>query len=171
MKEIQLTQGKVALVDDEDYEHLNQWKWFAQKDTSVKKEKFYACRQIRLDNGKQTAIRMHRQIMNTPQDMLADHIDGDGLNNQKYNLRNCTTAQNNMNRRNTHESLSEFKGVSFNKRRGMWAAQIQYCRKNIHIGYFVFEYEAAMAYDNMALKLFGEFAYLNKFKNKTDENN
>ena len=74
----------------------------------------------------------------------------------------CTVLQNSLNRGNTTGSVSKFKGVSLNKRTNMWVAQIQYCRKNMHIGTYSNEESAALEYNKMAQKLFGEFAYLNK---------
>ena len=87
MKEIILTQGQVALVDDEDFEYLNQWKWCAIKSRKT----YYTTRTIYIP-CKMTVI-MHRIIMNTPLDMTVDHIDHNGLNNQKYNLRICTNLK------------------------------------------------------------------------------
>lgn len=94
MKEIKLTQGKVVLVDDEDYEYLNQFKWYALKNHRT----YYAQRVIQNNYIKRT-LKMHRVIMDTPCGLEVDHIDGDGLNNQKCNLRNCTFAENRKNRK------------------------------------------------------------------------
>jgi hypothetical protein len=93
MKEISLTQGQVALVDDEDYDYLMQWKWHFYKGT----HSHYAVCSLPRKNGKRTGFRMHRLIMNTPPDLVVDHIDHNGLNNQKSNLRNCTKCQNQAN--------------------------------------------------------------------------
>jgi len=100
MKEVGLTQNKVALVDDKDFEYLNQWKWHVLKDYLT----YYAARNIRLANGKQTSIRMHRVILNVPKGMVTDHIDHNGLNNQKANLRICDASENNMNRKSQRNS-------------------------------------------------------------------
>ncbi len=94
MKLIPLTQGKFAQVDDEDYDYLNQWKWYTTKNHKT----FYAARHIRI-NGKQKLIYMHRVIMNIIKGYKTDHIDHNGLNNQKYNLRICTCQENNRNRK------------------------------------------------------------------------
>lgn len=98
-KEIQLTQGKVALVDDDWFDYLSQWKWFCDKG-------IYAARSKRKDNGKQETIYMHAVVANTPKGMNTDHIDMNGLNNQSYNLRVCTKSQNmgNINRTKTNTS-------------------------------------------------------------------
>src|SRR3990167_10308366 len=103
MKEIKLTQGKITLVDDEDFEYINQWKWHVIK--NKKQTHFYAQRS---ENGK--SIRMHRVIMKTPHNKDVDHIDHNGLNNQKNNLRNCTTQENIRNR--TSYGKSSYLGVS-----------------------------------------------------------
>lgn len=92
MKKIKLTQNRFALVDNEDYEWLNQWKWYARKD----RDDYYASRDIYNKSKKQ--IQMHRVIMNCPEDLVVDHIDGNKLNNQKSNLRVCTNSENLRNR-------------------------------------------------------------------------
>jgi len=159
MKEIKLSQigknkGKyVALVDDEDYDVLNQFKWYATKQGNT----LYAKRNITVD-GKHKKVRMHCAIMNRKS---IDHRDGDGLNNQKSNLRFCTRSENGMNRIK-HKSMSSiYKGVSLNKPNGKWIAHIKINGKVIHLGYFFSEVDAAMAYNKKAISLFCEFANLN----------
>src|SRR3990172_2543575 len=100
MKLIPLTQGVFAQVDDEDFEYLNQFNWFALKT----KYTFYASRNIQI-KGMWTTIRMHRVLMNTPRNQKVDHKDHYGLNNQKYNLRRCTDQQNQGNRRKTKKTI------------------------------------------------------------------
>ena len=99
--------------------------------------------------------------MNAPAGLVVDHIDGNGLNNRKSNLRVCTQAQNSLNSRPRRNSSSRYKGVSFYKRDKIWQAQIFYNFRTINIGRFDDEIEAALAYDRKAAELFGEFAYLN----------
>ena len=152
MKEIKLTQGQVALVDDEDYDFLNQWKWYAHK--GRKDGLFYAGKR---NNGDIKQIWMHRLIMNTSRGLTVDHIDHNGLNNQKCNLRNCSMSQNKMNV--TPIGLSKFLGV--HPRNDKYVAQIKVNGKKIYIGTFKTEEDAAHAYDNAAKKYFGEFANLN----------
>jgi hypothetical protein len=152
MKEIKLTQGKVALVDDEDYEYLNQFKWYAHKKPCT----FYAERSVG-NRKNRTLVRMHRVIMNTHDNMQVDHIDHNGLNNQKCNLRNCTASQNRMNKRPFGKSI--YKGVGFNE--GLIQARIRINNKQIHLGYFKSEELAAKSYDIAAKKYHGEFANLN----------
>ncbi len=157
MKEIKLTQGKVALVDDEDYEYLDQFKWQASKGLHT----YYARRNGRLYNGKRITIRMHQEIMHFPDNMLIDHIDHNGLNNQKHNLRVCTILQNQMNATGREDSNSIYKGVCWHKRIQKWRAQIHLNRRQKFLGYYKNEEDAAMAYNKKAKELFGEFAKLN----------
>src|SRR3972149_4572931 len=112
MKRIPLTQGQYALVDDWNYDYLNQWKWYAYK----RKNTYYAQRNIRI-NGKRTTLSLHRIIMKTPKGMTTDHKDFNGLNYQEYNMRNCTSAQNTMHRKkHSVRCSSKFKGVTWSKR-------------------------------------------------------
>lgn len=92
--------------------------------------------------------------------VLLDHIDGNGLNNQKSNLRECTYSQNGANRRKNTKTLGRFKGVSF--LRGKWMARLQVMKKRLYLGYFTEEIEAAKAYNDAAVKHFGEFAHINQ---------
>jgi len=155
MKKIFLTQGKFTLVDDEDYDYLNQWKWHVRPG-------FYAVRTLYDSNTKKCKeLAMHRVIMNTPEGMETDHIDGEGLNNQKYNLRNCTRLQNICNQKiHTCKKSSSYRGVLWNGKR-KWRVQIQYKGIVYHLGYFNTEEEAAKVWDRKAIELFGEFARLN----------
>ena len=154
MKEIQLTQGKAALVDDEDFEWLNQWKWCAHKsDSGV----FYARRR---GDGNKT-IHMHRVIMDTPDNLECDHKDNNGLNCQRYNLRNCTRGQNNSNRRKTKKNTSGFKGVSWQKSRNKWRVQLQINGVKKFFGLFDRLDEAANAYDEAAKENHKEFSNVN----------
>ena len=150
---IPLTRGKFAIVDAADYESLSQHKWFANGDEH---RGFYAGRRV----GSKLLL-MHRVIMNPPEGMVVDHIDGNGLNNRRSNLRLCTQKQNSRNAAPSRRSSSRFKGVYFNKRTRKWIATIGYNGKTIHLGSFDDEIEAARAYDRKARELFGEFAYLN----------
>jgi hypothetical protein len=158
MKQISLTQGLFALVDDDDYNYLNQFKWYAIKDG----RNFYARRNITI-NEKQKPILMHWDVMNGKG---VDHIDNNGLNNQKENLRFCTSSQNQMNTRKRKNTSSIYKGVNLEKRNNKWRSEIRINKKPIYIGTFISEIEAAKAYNKMAIEYFGEFANVNIIENE-----
>jgi hypothetical protein len=152
-KQIPLTQNKFALVDDADYGTLAKHKWYASGN--------YACRDIWVD-GKKKVLWMHRVIMNAPEGMDVDHINGNGLDNRRScNLRVCTRAQNLKNMRKPSTNTSGYKGVSFNKQTGRWSAYYKLNSKKHSIGEFDTPEEAAAAYDVYASKHYGEFARLN----------
>jgi hypothetical protein len=160
-KEIQLTQDKVAIVDDADFEWLNQYKWYANKYRNT----FYAVRRVYLGGGRKhersKMILMHREILKPPDGIDTDHKDGNGLNNQSGNLRNATKAQNAQNRRAHSRGTSKYKGVSWHRDTNKWLSCIRAKTRYIHLGLFVSEKEAAKAYDKAAKKYFGEFARTN----------
>jgi hypothetical protein len=158
MKEIKLTQGKVALVDDEDYEYLNQFKWFTNNINGY----FYAGRQITVSKNKQTIIYMHRIIMKPEKGTVIDHLDGNTLNNQKNNLRICTHAENMRNSKINKNNKSGYKGVVYQINSNNYKAQIKFNNKTINIGSYIDPIDAARAYNAAALKYHGEFANLNK---------
>jgi len=156
MKEINLTQNKITLVDDEDFKYLNQYHWHTRKMGNT----FYAGRNIKTEKG-QRIILMHREILNILESIQeGDHIDGDGLNNVKLNLRVCSHKENSRNKRSRKNSSSNYLGVAFYKPKP-WKAQIRVDNKLINLGSFNTEIEAAMVYDEAAKKYFGEFANLN----------
>ena len=152
MKEIPLTKGLVALVDDEDYARLSQFKWYAQTNKRIN----YAVRRGARANGRTPMIWMHREILSAA-GLDVDHRDGDGLNNRRANLRLATRRQNICARR---PNL----GHTY---RGVWRAGDRF-RAAIkvrgithHLGTFASETEAARAYDAVAAAVFGAFARLN----------
>lgn len=157
MKEIYLTKGKVAFVDDEDFEHLNQWKWNADKVGC----NYYAKRTYIKADLTRGSIYMHRVVMKAEKGEIIDHKDGNGLNNQKNNTRKCTSSQNNTNKQG--RGLSKYRGVCWNKDRNKWKSQIFVNKKEIFLGLFKDEIEAAIAYNKSALIHHGEFARLNTF--------
>lgn len=159
MKEILLTQGKVALVDDEDYEYLNQWKWHAYKCRNT----YYAGRNSSRKNPPKRIIQMHRIILGlTDGNILIDHQDHNGLNNQRNNLRKATKAQNQQNSLSFRKSTSIYKGVVKHKNHGKWQAQIAKEGKHFYLGVFNTQKDAAIAYNTAAKELHGEFAALNE---------
>ena len=163
MKKIPLTQGQFALVDDWNYDWLMQWKWCAKKDYNT----FYAFRgSYNPKTKKQTPVYMHEVIMKTPKGMLTDHKDHNGCNNQEYNLRICTDQQNAMNRQKEKGCSSPFKGIGWHKRARKWVARIVINKKQVHLGCFDSEVEAAQAYNKAAKEIHGEFAKPNLIKNK-----
>jgi hypothetical protein len=133
MKKIKLTQGKFALVDDEDFEFLSQWKWCAQRGVNT----FYAIRSSRKPDGKRTTIKMHQvlaKLMGFKR--IADHIDENGLNNQRHNLQDLTTKQNGEKARLSKANTSGHKGVHWYKQTSKWQVQIVHNGKKKHLGYF-----------------------------------
>lgn len=161
MKIISLTRDKVTLVDDEDFDRLNQFKWFAAYcPRRAGDGAFYAARTVCV-GGLQGTVLMHREIMAAPRGVRIDHADRDSLNNQKINLRPVTASQNGANQGIPKHNTSGYKGVSFHKRHQKFIATIQFHGKAIHLGYFLVAEDAAEAYNEAASRLFGEFASLN----------
>jgi len=148
--EIPLTQGLVALVDFSDLEELSKYKWFAVR----QRIGFVAGTKINY-----RMVYMHRLLLDTDAPTV-DHINGNGLDNRRLNLRPATRAQNSQNR-GKHQTIhhSRFKGVTLH--RGKWVAYIYLNGKRKHLGYFSSQEEAAKAYDKSALENFGEFARTN----------
>ena len=162
MLKILLSQRKFALIDDEDFNLVNQYRWFADKQRNT----YYAIANIRKLSGIRTTVKMHRLIMSAKLGEEIDHEDRNGLNNQKYNLRFCSNMENQHNQRkpksyNDHKTSSKFKGVSWNKSNNKWKTRIMKNNKSIYIACFISEIEAAKAYNEVAVKYFGKFANLN----------
>lgn len=151
-KQISLTQGKFALVDDEDYDELMKYKWCFSSGYAIR----------RMPRPFSKTIRMHRIIMKAQKNQEIDHINMDKLDNRRKNLRLCTHPQNHQNILKHKDNKTGFKGVTFYKNRNKFGARIKYNGIEIHLGLFVDSMDAARAYNEKALELFGEFANLNK---------
>jgi len=159
--------GHFAIVDDEDFEELNQYRWRANWCEGTKS--FRATRDLPKDaKGKRYSVFMHRHIMNPDSDLQIDHINHDTLDNRKCNLRIVTVSENAMNRKKRDDLSSKFKGVHWQRTRKKWRTRIKCKGIYISLGYFTDEIEAAKAYDIAARKHFGEFALLNFPEEKED---
>jgi hypothetical protein len=154
MKEVILTQGKVAIVDDVDFVQLSKYKWCAT---------YNPVRGIHtaIRNGKGGSVYMHRQIMDAPKGTDVDHINRNPLDNRRCNLRFATRSENLQNAPKRVNNTSGFKGVIWCKSVNKWRAAIGFRGAKLILGYFDHKTEAAEAYDRKATELFGEFAFLN----------
>lgn len=168
MKTIILTQNKETLVDDEDYEFLTQWKWYAWRCGRT----YYAIRNDYSVKGKPSSVRMHRLLMNPLKGQSIDHLNHDGLDNRRSNLRIVRHLENAMNRNKSIKYTSSFyKGVSkyIRNENVLWRSRIGLYGKKISLGIYTTQVEAAEAYNRKAEELFGEFAELNKIGGEIDE--
>lgn len=148
--EIPLTRGLVALVDDEDAEAIGAFSWYARRGRNT----FYAARTVQ-KNGR---VHMHREIVGCPEDAFVDHVDHDGLNNVRGNLRVATNSENQMNSSVRRPNATGSTGVVLDKSCGRWRAQIHYRGRRENLGSFGSPEEAAQAYEERAISLFGAFA-------------
>jgi hypothetical protein len=176
MKFIRLSNGRLASVDDEDFPHLSQFVWCEKKRSDGHGS--YAFRYIRTAPKKYRRRLMHHEIYDVSSKIRIDHRDGDGLNNQRENLRRATQTQNMQNQRTlrvserTRQKASRFKGVSYSlvhKRDTLtkpWRCRIRVSGILINIGWFSTQEEAACAYNEAAIKHFGDFAQLNNLENQ-----
>ena len=165
MNKIELTQGKFAIVDADDFERVSEFKWHYNKNgkyTGYARRRQY----IGMKDGKQIqkGISMHRFIMGVEDSKVhVDHINHDTLDNRKSNLRRCTKAENGRNQKIRKGGFSKYKGVfkSSKSRIKPFRARIMFNQKPINLGSFAAERDAAIAYNKAALHYFGEFALLN----------
>lgn len=162
MKIIPLSQGKVTLVDDIDYDWAMQWKWTAQRAPAKSGNLWYAVRCAPWRNGHRRGVKLHREIAvraGLPKARQFDHADRDGLNNQRANIRPCSHAQNRANARKTPGLSSKFKGVSWDANARKWRAGMKALGKSFNLGGYATEEQAHRAYERAARKHFGEFAH------------
>jgi hypothetical protein len=158
-KQITLTNGATAVVDDEDYGLVSKYKWASQRG--------YA-KTIVYEKRKGKSLFMHRLVMgNPPSNLDIDHINHDKIDNRKCNLRVCNRTLHHANRTKLKsfkgkKCTSKYKGVSYRKDHKKWEARITYKLQRIHIGYYDTEEQAAIAYNGRAKELYGEFAHLNQ---------
>lgn len=154
-KKIFLTRGKFAIVDDEDFVWLSQWKWQA-----IKFENVWYARRSDYSDGKNKPVYMHRALLGKRAGPQTDHLNRNGLDNRKENLTPCIHQANRFNKDRSNLT-SEFFGVSFNSRSKKWCADIKRYGKTKHIGAFKSEVDAARAYNTEAFKIHGTSARLN----------
>lgn len=167
MRTIALTRdGYSVLVDDEDYNFINQWIWHLYQGRSTN----YATRSAKV-NGRQETIFLHRVIMKTPKGLEVDHKDWNGLNCQKYNMRNCLHSDNVKSRRLPKINTSGYKGVYYCKWNNKWCPAISINKSTKRLGYFDTAKEAAIVYDKAIVKHHGEFASTNKLLGLLNEDN
>jgi hypothetical protein len=153
VKLIPIFGGAFAMVDDEDFDRLSRHKWHLN-DSS------YAVR-CDYSNGAMKNIRMHHEVVVRQTGLDVDHIDGDRLNNQRANLRQCTRRQNLQNQTKKRGHTSQYKGVYWLKANQKWRAKIVVSGRSKCLGLFMREADAANAYDVAAKQYFGEFACIN----------
>lgn len=152
---ISLSKGKFAIISECDYELVSQIEWHAKRDG----RRYYACGWVGPHESRKL-VKLHRFILNPPDDMEVDHINGNGLDCRRENMRVCTKTQNMRNRRK-FKGVSRYKGVDWYGRSNKWRARIRVNGKLLHLGYFEEESAAARAYDLAAIEHFGRFANLN----------
>ena len=154
MKTIELSQGQIAFVDDEDFEKVSRITWWAQRGKN--KHNWYARGYLPAVDGKRRKVLLHKFVLSSSGRI--DHKNGNSLDCQKSNLRAATNSQNIANAKKRVDGItSKFKGVYWNKQTRCWRAKA----KRTHLGDFLNESDAARAYDKEAKKVFGEFARLN----------
>ena len=152
MKKIKLTQGKYAIIDDEFYEEVSKYKWHFGNGYAKRKNPSF----------KPKLFGMHHVVLPLQKGLMIDHINGNGLDNRRANLRLVTKSQNMMNRGKQINNKSGYMGVCWHKQHGRWRAYIKVNKKQISLGLYDTLKEAAKAYNEGAKKYHREYAYLNK---------
>lgn len=154
---IEISGGAEVKLDSVDVDLVSGFKWSAQKNRGTQ----YAQSTVNHESGRRN-IMMHRLIMSAPKGMQVDHINGDGLDNRRSNLRLVTNSQNSYNRGVAKNNVSGFKGVGFHKKSGKWQARIAVDRKRKHIGLYDTPEQAAEAYEAESKKLHGVYSWANR---------
>lgn len=162
---IPLTQGKVARIDADDWPRVSRYRWHAVLSRGYT---WYARRRCRLPGGRRGTHCLHQFVLGLPPGSMVDHIDGDGLNNTRANLRPATPAQNKANSRRYRTNVSGYKGVAKRTGYNRWQAAITQGGKRHFLGWYPNPEDAARAYDRKARELFGPFAHCN-FPDDTDD--
>lgn len=152
MRTIKLTRGFEAIVDEDDYERLTTMAWQYNSGYAQRRQWI---------NGKRVGVKMHRMAINAPPGVHVDHINGNKLDNRKSNLRLASRAENNRNATKRYNNRSGYKGVNYHPPSKKWQARITVNKKTKSLGLFLTAEDAALAYNNAALKFFGEFAKTN----------
>lgn len=145
---------RIILIDKTDWKLVSQYRWHVVNWHGI----LYAITNVMVD-GKQNTIKMHRLILKAPRHLQVDHINKNGLDNRRHNIRLCTASQNRYNQKQRKDSSHPFKGIGRWRKR--WAAFIRKDGKSIRVGVYDTPIEAAKAYDGKARELFGEFAATN----------
>jgi len=159
-RKIKLTRGKLALIDNEDFEYLNQWKWHWDGE--------YAARTIKF-NGITHKITMHRLILNNiPKGKESDHINRDKLDNRRNNLRIVSNAENQMNKNLQKNNRSGVRGICWYGKYDKWQTRIGFGGKKMFLGYFSNIKDAIEIYNTTSKKLYGKFTYINQMKGKSN---
>lgn len=160
MKQIPLTKGMFAIVDDEDFDVYSTQKWHVKKGST---KHYAACARKVTHEGKEYSIKifMHRCMLDADVGVIVDHINGNGLDNRRCNLRLATRSQNLANQRTVRNKWG-YKGITYRRRHKTWRARIGFNGKTVDLGEFGNLDDAAQAYDEAAKKLFGEFAVTNE---------
>lgn len=156
---IRIGKDRFALVDQADYDFIKDYLWYC----SANKWGAYVQGFPKGQAGNnRKRVSMHRVILNAPKGMCVDHINGNGLDNRRGNIRLCTPAENSYNRKLQHNSTSGHRGVYWHKASRRWRARISYARENISLGYYNNLEDAAKAYKEAAKKYYGEFCPIEK---------
>jgi hypothetical protein len=164
MRQVSLTKGAIALVDDIDYNLVMSYKWHLDA-SGYAAHSFWDA-----STGKKHNVRLHRLLIRVKPLFTVDHVNGNRLDYRRANLRIATREQNMWNRRKFANRTSQFKGVKWRKLKsgGHWQATVTYHGKRQHLGSFDSEYHAALVYDWAASELFGDFARIN-FDSRTQQ--